>query len=100
MRESNRGALFLSTLIIVLFGGMLLLVLTRVIPAESQSLANVLLGTLAAMAGQVANFWLGSSSGSARKDDVIAAAMPGEMARALLPPNATVTPTPEAAAKA
>ena len=64
----------LSTIILLAFGGMLYVVLTRSIPESSAALANVLLGTLAAMATQVANFWLGSSNGSAVKNALLASA--------------------------
>ena len=68
------GAPLLSGIILLAFGGMLFVVLTRAIPENSAALANVLLGTLAAMATQVANFWLGSSSGSAAKNALLASA--------------------------
>lgn len=68
------GAPALSAIILLAFGGMLYVVLTRAIPETSAALANVLLGTLAAMATQVANFWLGSSNGSAAKNDLLASA--------------------------
>ena len=70
------GAPLLSAIILLAFGGMLFVVLTRAIPENSTALANVLLGTLAAMATQVANFWLGSSSGSASKSLLLANSMP------------------------
>ena len=69
------GAPVLSGVILISFAAMLWIVLTRAIPEGSAPLANVLLGTLAAMAGQVANYWLGSSSGSAGKDKTIATAV-------------------------
>jgi len=68
------GAPLLSAIILVSFGIMLWVVLTRVVPAGSEPLANVLLGTLAAMATQVANYWLGSSAGSSAKNETIASA--------------------------
>ena len=68
------GAPVLSAIILCAFGGMLWVVLTRAIPENSTALANVLLGTLAAMATQVANFWLGSSNGSASKNELLASA--------------------------
>ena len=70
------GAPLLSAIILLAFGGMLFVVLTRAIPENSAALANVLLGTLAAMATQVANFWLGSSNGSASKDLLLANSTP------------------------
>jgi hypothetical protein len=42
------------------------------LPDNDLPLANVLLGTVAAMATQVANYWLGSSSGSRVKGDQMA----------------------------
>ncbi len=73
------GAPLLSGIILLAFGGMLFVVLTRAIPENSAALANVLLGTLAAMATQVANFWLGSSNGSASKDLLLANSTPISM---------------------
>lgn len=66
------GAPILSGIILVSFAVMLCVVLTQAIPEGSAPLANVLLGTLSAMATQVANFWLGSSAGSAAKNETIA----------------------------
>jgi len=66
------GAVWLSVIIILAFGGIVAFVLgLGDIKPSIAPLANVLLGTLAAMATQVANFWLGSSSGSVRKDALI-----------------------------
>ena len=61
----------LSAIILGAFGLMLYVVLKSSILPEAAPLANVLLGTLAAMATQVANFWLGSSSGSNKKTDML-----------------------------
>jgi hypothetical protein len=54
-------------------------------------LANILLGTVAAMATQVANYWLGSSSGSVAKTDQLAAlsasaqtSVPGDVVQRLM----------------
>jgi hypothetical protein len=64
----------LSGIILVVFGVLIFVVLTKnTVTSESLPLANVLLGTVAAMATQVANYWLGSSSGSAAKSDQMAA---------------------------
>ena len=61
-------------------------------PQDNAALANVLLGTLAAMATQVANYWLGSSSGSAAKNSALAGAqtalansVPADLARSVGP---------------
>jgi hypothetical protein len=66
------GAPLLSAIILISFAVMLYLVVARpdAIGANA-ALANILLGTLAAMATQVANFWLGSSAGSKIKDGTI-----------------------------
>lgn len=58
----------MSLAVVMGFLGGVTLVLTSSVPERSDALANVLLGTLAAMATQVANYWLGSSAGSAAKD--------------------------------
>jgi len=64
----------LSGIILVVFGSLIFVVLTKPsLPENGLPLANVLLGTVAAMATQVANYWLGSSSGSAVKSDQMAA---------------------------
>jgi hypothetical protein len=69
------GSMALSGVILVGFAVMLFVVLNPANPAATQSpLANVLLGTLAAMATQVANYWLGSSSGSVVKSSALAEA--------------------------
>jgi len=66
------GAPVISLVIVAAFGLMLFILLgTKGIPTENLTIANVLLGTLAAMATQVANYWLGSSSGSKSKDGTI-----------------------------
>jgi len=67
------GSPALSAIILISFGVMLYLVVTSTgISEKTMPMANVLLGTLAAMATQVANYWLGSSHGSAAKDAVLA----------------------------
>jgi hypothetical protein len=62
------GAPVVSVVILLSFGVMLWLVVARPASAAAinSELANVLLGTLAALATQVANYWLGSSMGSLR----------------------------------
>jgi hypothetical protein len=92
---------FLSGIILVAFGALILVVLLHgVADGNAMPLANVLLGSLAAMATQVANYWLGSSSSSAAKSKQIAAmsadaqaAVPRDIVRRLLPPVATPVPT-------
>jgi hypothetical protein len=47
------------------------LALTRALPAGSETILNMLLGTLAAMATAVVSYWVGSSAGSAQKTDLL-----------------------------
>ena len=68
------AAPILSVVILISFAVMLYVILKDNIPKDSQNMAMILLGTLAAMATQVANYWLGSSLGSASKNQTIAGA--------------------------
>lgn len=67
------GAPVVGALVLAAFGTAMVLALLRAIPQGSETVINVLLGTLAAMATQVVNYYLGSSVGSARKDSALAA---------------------------
>jgi len=95
----------LSGIILVAFGALIYIVLTsNTLSEKSMPLANVLLGSLAAMATQVANYWLGSSSGSAAKNDQITAmsadaqkSVPSEVVHRLLSPVANSTVASNAA---
>ena len=62
----------LSIILLIAFAVMLYVVLTQTIPPAQRDEALLMLGALATMAGQVPNYWLGSSSGSARKDLALA----------------------------
>ncbi len=66
------GAPIVSTLVLITFATVMTLALTRSLPAGSETILNMLLGTLAAMATSVVSYWVGSSAGSARKDERIA----------------------------
>ena len=61
------GAPVVSGVVLVTFGVVMALALTRSLPAGSETVLNMLLGTLAAMATSVVSYWVGSSAGSARK---------------------------------
>ncbi len=90
------GAPTVSVIVLLAFGTLSCVVLFHQVPEGSQSLANVLLGSLASMAGAVVQFWVGSSAGSARKDKVIANSVPVSLlprsAALLLPPPAALVP--------
>ena len=64
----------ISAVVLVTFGAVMAMVLLYGMPAGSETAANMLLGTLAAMATSVVSYWVGSSAGSARKDDRLAQA--------------------------
>ena len=63
------GAAVVSVLVLLTFGLVVSLALFQEVPPRSEALLNVLLGTLGAMATSVVGYWVGSSVGSARKDE-------------------------------
>jgi uncharacterized membrane protein (DUF441 family) len=71
-RQSEWGPPILSGIILVTFGVLLYVLVAGKV--EPNRLADGLLGVLATLAVQVGNYWLGSSAGSARKSETIAAA--------------------------
>jgi FlaG/FlaF family flagellin (archaellin) len=60
-----------SVVVLVTFGLVMWAALTRSLPAGSETILNMLLGTLAAMATSVVGYWVGSSAGSERKTDLL-----------------------------
>jgi hypothetical protein len=60
-----------SFVVLATFGVVMWGALNRVMPAGSETILNMLLGTLAAMATAVVSYWVGSSSGSAQKTDML-----------------------------
>ncbi len=64
----------ISGVVLITFGAVMALVLLYGMPAGAETASNMLLGTLAAMATSVVSYWVGSSAGSARKDDRLAQA--------------------------
>ena len=67
------GPPIISMVVLVTFGFVLWLTLTGATPKGSETIVNMLLGTLAAMATSVVSYWVGSSIGSARKDAMVTA---------------------------
>lgn len=63
-----------TCIVLVTFGIVLFLVLTAKIPAGQERLADTLVGILGTLAVTSVTYWVGSSSGSARKDTLLAAA--------------------------
>ncbi len=62
------GAPVVSALVLITFATVMTLAFSRSLPAGSETILNMLLGSLAAMATSVVSYWVGSSAGSARKD--------------------------------
>ncbi len=60
-----------SAIVLTTFGAVMFLALTRSLPAGSETLLNMLLGSLAAMTTSVVSYWVGSSAGSAQKTDLL-----------------------------
>ena len=83
------GSMVVSVVIVVAFGWTTYAVLTSHLNATDGQFGSILVGTLAAMATQVANYWLGSSLGSSAKNVLLANAqnslatsMPGHLFKA------------------
>ena len=68
----------ISAVVLVTFGSVMFLALTRSLPAGSETILNMLLGTLAAMATSVVSYWVGSSAGSQKKDVMLYQSTPGQ----------------------
>ena len=66
------GSVIVSVVIVAAFGWTTYAVLTGHLIASDGQFGSVLVGTLAAMATQVANYWLGSSIGSNAKNALLA----------------------------
>jgi hypothetical protein len=60
-----------SLVVLGTFGVVMWAALTSALPAGSETILNMLLGTLAAMATSVVSYWVGSSAGSAQKTDLL-----------------------------
>jgi hypothetical protein len=60
-----------SFVVLITFGTVMWAALTRTLPAGSETILNMLLGTLAAMATSTVSYWVGSSAGSQQKTDLL-----------------------------
>jgi hypothetical protein len=70
------GSAVISALVLVTFAIVLRMVLTKAIPDGQESLVYIMLGALTTMATGVVGYWVGSSSGSAMKTDLLSKAPP------------------------
>ncbi len=68
------GGVVVSVVIVAAFGWTTYSVLSSHLSATDGQFGSILVGTLAAMATQVANYWLGSSQGSNAKNALLASA--------------------------
>lgn len=66
------GSPVVSVIITIAFAVMLYVSLTRILPGADSKFVDTLMGVLAAAQMQVVNYWLGSSRGSAMKDQALA----------------------------
>jgi hypothetical protein len=66
-----------SFVVLATFGTVMWGALTRAMPSGSETILNMLLGTLAATASAVVSYWVGSSAGSAQKTDMLFRSAPG-----------------------
>lgn len=71
MNQQMWGAVIISALVLIQFALCCFLVLFREVPTGSQQAALVLLGALASNGTLVVGYWVGSSSSSARKDELL-----------------------------
>ena len=60
-----------SFVVLATFGVVMWCALNKTLPTGSETILNMLLGTLAAMATSTVAYWVGSSSGSAQKNDML-----------------------------
>lgn len=78
----------ISALVLATFGIVMWAALTRTLPAGSETILNMLLGTLAAMATSTVGYWVGSSAGSAQKTDMLYRSTPTQGGGAVTGPFA------------
>jgi uncharacterized membrane protein len=74
------AAPIVSVVVLTTFGLVMWAALTRALPSGSETILNMLLGTLAAMATSVVGYWVGSSAGSDRKTDLLYNSAPASAA--------------------
>lgn len=71
-----------SVVVLGTFGVVMWAALTRALPPGSETILNMLLGTLAAMATSTVSYWVGSSSGSDKKTEMLHRSTPMDAAPA------------------
>lgn len=76
MNIRSIGTIAVSAIVIMTFGATLLLILTKSVPESATRLADVMMGALTTAFVGVVQYWVGSSSGSAVKTELLAQAPP------------------------
>jgi len=69
----RRSHVSIGVLICIMFVAVIVALFKVEPPARAMEPLLILVGSLAAAFGAVVNYWFGSSSGSARKDELLAA---------------------------
>jgi len=84
------GAPVISLIVVIAFFTVLMVIALHGIPAGAETILNVMLGFLGSAFGAVVGYWVGSSSGSAQKTEVLGnlAAQPKAV-----PPSTSITTT-------
>lgn len=85
MNKDQIPATIVSVVVLILFGGALALMLLRVLPPGNETMLNIMVGSLGAMATGVVYYWTGSTAGSQNKDKTIA--RNAELLAAAQPPS-------------
>lgn len=67
-----------TAIVLITFAVALWLVLTKALPQGSEQMANLMLGFLGGMAVSAVNYWVGSSSGSAAKTELLYNSVPAD----------------------
>ncbi len=71
MSDRSMAPVYISIVVLCAFGLALILTFTQEAPKGSEAILNVILGSLVSMAGQIVSYWVGSSSGSTHKTELL-----------------------------
>ncbi len=70
--STRYGPIVVSVIVTITFGLVLFLLMTKAVANADSDLMKILTGALSAKFGDTVNFWIGSSSGSKAKDEMVA----------------------------